>query len=101
MKIIAESAFNHNGSLEYLKELAFLAQKSGADYFTMQLMYVDSFCTKDYSKFQLYKDTEFSKQEWYGVFDYCNSIDLPFIPCVLEETSFKWAYDYGCRLMKI
>jgi len=101
MKIIAESAFNHNGSLEYLKELAFLAEKSGADYFTMQLMHVDSFCTTDYSKYQLYKDTEFSKQEWYAVFDYCKSINLAFIPCVLEETSFKWSYDYGCRLMKI
>lgn len=101
MKIIAESAFNHNGSLEGLKELALLSKKSGADYFTMQLMHVDSFCTKDYSKYQLYKDTEFSKQQWYEVFDYCNSIDLLFIPCVLEETSFKWSYDYGCRLMKI
>ena len=101
MKIIAESAFNHNGSLEYLKELAFLAEKSGADYFTMQLMHVDSFCTKDYSKYQLYKDTEFTKQEWIEVFDYCNSINLPFIACVLEETSFKWALEYGCKLMKI
>ena len=101
MKIIAESAFNHNGSLEYLKDLALLSKKSGADYFTMQLMHVDSFCTKDYSKYQLYKDTEFTKLQWLEVFDYCNALELPIIPCVLEETSFKWAYDYGCRLMKI
>ncbi len=101
MKVIAESAFNHNGSLEYLKELALLSKESGADYFTMQLMHVDSFCTKDYSKFQLYKNTEFTKLEWFEVFDYCNAIDLPIIPCVLEETSFNWALEYGCTFMKI
>ena len=41
MKVIAESAFNHNGDLEYLKQLANAAHKSGADNFTFQVMNTD------------------------------------------------------------
>jgi sialic acid synthase SpsE len=60
MKIIAESAFNHNGNFNYLKELALSSKASGADYFTVQVMNVDAFCVKEYEKFNLYKETEFS-----------------------------------------
>lgn len=101
MKVIAESAFNHNGSLDYLKELAYISKKSRADFFTVQVMNVDSFCTKDYSKHGLYKDTEFTPQEWNNLFDYCKEIEIDVIPCVLEEESFKNCYDYGFRLIKI
>lgn len=101
MKIIAESAFNHNGSLEYLKELALITKVSGADFFTVQVMSVDSFCTKEYSKHDLYKDTEFSPLEWNKLFDYCKEIEMDVIPCVLEEVSFNNCYEYGFRLIKI
>ncbi len=101
MKIIAESAFNHNGSLQYLKDLALAAKNSGAHYFTVQVMHVESFCTKDYSKYELYKNAEFSKEQWYEVFDYCLENDLKVIPCVLEETSLEWCVNYGFLLFKI
>ncbi|MGJ8684483.1 MAG: N-acetylneuraminate synthase family protein [Nonlabens sp.] len=101
MKIIAESAFNHQGSLTYLKNLANEARKSGADFFTCQVMNVEAFCTQDYSKYTLYKETEFSKKEWIELFDYCNDISLDVIPCVLDEESFSLCYSYGYRLIKI
>ncbi len=101
MKVIAESAFNHNGDLNYLKQLALLSKNSGADFFTVQVMNVDAFCTKDYSKYKLYKDTEFTSAEWYDIFDYCKKIEIDVIPCVLEENSFNSCYDYGFRLIKI
>ena len=101
MKVIAESAFNHNGSLDYIKELAYISKNSGADFFTVQVMNVDAFCTKDYSKHGLYKDTEFTPQEWNELFDYCKEIEIDVIPCVLEEVSFENCYDYGFRLIKI
>ena len=46
MKIIAESAFNHNGNLNYLLELANAAKKSRSDYFTVQVYNTDAFCAK-------------------------------------------------------
>ncbi len=101
MKIIAESAYNHQGNLNYLKQLAQAAKNAGADYFTIQMMNVDEFCTKEYSKYQLYKDTEFSPKQWQEIFTLCKEIGLEVIPCTLEKSSFDMAYNYGYRLVKI
>ncbi len=101
MKIIAESAYNHQGNLNYLKQLANAAKNAGADYFTVQMMNVDEFCTKEYSKYQLYKDTEFSPKQWLEIFALCQEIGLEVIPCTLEKSSFNLAYDFGYRLVKI
>jgi sialic acid synthase SpsE/spore coat polysaccharide biosynthesis protein SpsF (cytidylyltransferase family) len=101
MKIIAESAFNHNGNFDYIKELALISKNCGADYFTVQVMNVDAFCTKEYSKYQLYKETEFSFEKWREIFDYCKEIGIEVIPCVLEEESFNDCYEYGFKLVKI
>ena len=76
MKVIAESAYNHQGNFNYLKELAQAAKNSGADYFTVQMMNVEEFCTKEYSKYQLYKDTEFTTNQWVELFDYCKTINV-------------------------
>ena len=60
MKIIAESAFNHSGSLDYLLKLSDVAKESEADIFTVQVMNVDNFCVKEYERYPIYKDTEFT-----------------------------------------
>ena len=38
MKIIAETAFNHNGNLDYLLRLIKSSKESGADFVTVQIM---------------------------------------------------------------
>ncbi|MGZ3885747.1 MAG: hypothetical protein ACXVDL_15990, partial [Bacteroidia bacterium] len=101
MKLIAESAYNHQGNFDYLKKLADASKEAGADYFTVQMMNVEEFCTKDYSKYKLYKDTEFSTAQWIGLFDHCRALGLEVIPCTLEKASFDTAYNYGYRLVKI
>lgn len=87
MKIIAESAYNHQGNFEYLKNLAIASKQAGADYFTVQMMNVNEFCTKEYSKYQLYKDTEFTETQWKTLFAYCKEIEMDLIPCTLEKAS--------------
>jgi len=101
MKIIAESAFNHNGSIKYLLDLADAAMQSDADYFTVQVMDAKEFSVKDYSKYQLYIDNEISKEDWKKLFDHCKKIQLDVIPCILDENSFLLCYNYGYRLFKI
>lgn len=101
MKIIAESAYNHQGNFDYLKLLAKAAKSSGADYFTVQMMNVEEFCTREYAKYKLYKDTEFSEKQWIELFDFCKSLNIELIPCTLERPSFDLAYGYGYRLVKI
>lgn len=101
MKVIAESAFNHNGSLDYLKDLALEAKNSDADFFTVQVMDVPSFCVKEYSKFNIYEENTLSFDEWKIFFDYAKSIDLEVIPCVLDIPSLKLSYNEGYRFLKI
>lgn len=101
MKIIAESAFNHNGSFNELVNLALESKKAGADYFTVQVMNVNQFCVNDYEKYQLYKDTEFSEAQWIELFDICKKNKIDVIPCVLEEASLELCYNYGFRLLKL
>lgn len=101
MKVIAESAYNHQGNFEYLKNLAVAAKQAGADYFTVQMMNVEEFCTKEYVKYQLYKDTEFTEAQWKEIFNWCKQLQLELIPCTLEKSSFDLAYNHGYRLVKI
>ncbi len=101
MKIIAESAFNHNGSLEYTIELANASKEAGADYFTMQLMDVAAFCVENYSKYQIYEENTLSFDQWKEVFEHCEKINMPIIPCVLDIPSFDFCYAEGIRFMKL
>ena len=101
MKVIAETAFNHNGDINYLIELIQEAKDSGADYITVQIMDTKSFCVEDYERYQIYIDNEISKMDWKKVFDFCNDIDLELIPCVLDESSFRFCYNEGFRFFKI
>lgn len=101
MKTIAESAFNHNGSVQYTKDLAKAAKEAGADYFTVQVMDVAAFCVEDYSKYEIYENNTLSFQEWSSVFNYCRELDLPVIPCVLDIPSFDFCYKEGFRFLKL
>lgn len=101
MKIIAESAFNHQGNIDYLKQLALKSKEQGADYFTIQVMHVDTFCVSNYEKYQLYKETEFTLSKWEDFFIFCDENNIKVIPCTLEETSFDFVYNLGFRLIKI
>lgn len=101
MKIIAESAFNHNGSLEYLKELAKEAKNTKTDYFTVQVMDVAAFCVKGYSKYKIYEENTLSFEEWGIFFAFCREIELSVVPCVLDIPSFEYCYKKGFRFLKI
>ncbi|MFI3265778.1 MAG: N-acetylneuraminate synthase family protein [Rikenellaceae bacterium] len=101
MKIIAESAFNHNGNMQYLKELATESKGAGCDYFTVQIMNPDRFCEKNYDKYDIYHNNYFKPNEWIELFDYCKLIELELLPCVLDDNSFELCYNYGFRYIKI
>lgn len=101
MKVIAESAFNHNGSLTYTLDLAKEAKKAGADYFTVQVMDVAAFCVENYSKYDIYENNTLSFEEWSEVFAYCRKIDIEVIPCVLDIPSFDFCYAEGFRFLKL
>lgn len=98
MKIIAESAFNHQGNLDYLLKLASEAKTAGADYFTVQIYNTDFFCDRAYSKYQICKETEHSAEHWAELYRHCQSIEMELIPCVLDNWALDligtWKFDY-------
>lgn len=101
MKIIAETAFNHNGDFDYLKNLILAAKNSQADYVTVQIFDPVSFCLEDYERFDIYQKTSFSHAEWNEVFTYCSELNIQLIPCTLDLKTLKFCYSSGFRLIKI
>ena len=75
MKIIAESASNHQGDYEYLKKLAIAAKEAGADYFTVQILQIDSFCDVTYTNRSIVDDVVFDFEQWRDFFIFCKAID--------------------------
>jgi N,N'-diacetyllegionaminate synthase len=98
---IAESAFNHNGDVEYLRKLASASKEAGADYFTIQVMDVDSFCDKEYEKYKVYVENSISFSEWEDFISFCSSSEISLIPCVLDMTSFKFCRKFDFNIYKI
>ena len=47
MKVIAETASNHMGELDYLKKLSVECKKSGVDMITVQVLDLGAFVTKN------------------------------------------------------
>ena len=101
MKIIAESASNHNGNFDYLIEMATKSKKSGADYFTFQMLHLESFCVKEYQQRHIFEKIQFTDSQWSELFDHCRKIQLEVIPCVLDDHSFRLAFSNGSRFVKI
>ena len=101
MKIIAESASNHQGDFNYLLGLAKAAKESKADYFTAQVLDTESFCDPSYTKRELIEKIVFSKEQWKELFNYCKELELNFIPCAADLNSFKFCVQQGFTLFKL
>lgn len=101
MKIIAESAFNHNGDVDYLIELAIESQNAGANFFTFQVMNVDDFCVENYSKYELYKKYSLSYNDFDYFLEKTKYLEIKYLPCVLDVSSFNYIYEKGFKFIKI
>ena len=101
MKIIAESASNHNGKLERLLEMALAAKNSGADYFTFQIFDPKAFCVADYERFDVVAEIALDQSQWSELIDYCGQIEMDLIPCPLDLKSLKFCLEKGFLLLKV
>lgn len=101
MKIIAESASNHQGNYDYLVELAKAAADAGADYFTAQVLEPTAFCDETYSSLQVVKDVSFDQATWCIFFNECKTININFIPCPADSLSLEFCLNEGFALIKL
>lgn len=111
--LIAEIGINHNGNMTIAKRLVREAKKSGADCVKFQMRHMPSLYRENIkdgvhdedigsqytldllSKFQL------SDIEMFELFDYCKSIDIPFICTPWDLKSLEKLEKYGMPAYKL
>ena len=101
IKIIAESASNHNGNYDNLLSLAKNSKLAGADYFTVQICDAKSFCDDTYPSIDVVKNICFTQLEWKTFFQSCRDSDINLIPCPTEIVSLNLCIDENFELIKI
>jgi len=101
MKIIAESASNHQGDYDYLVGLAQAAKNAGADYFTVQVLNIDGFCDATYKSRKLVEEIVFSQDKWREIFITCREMELSLIPCAADFSSLEFCISEGFELIKL
>ena len=101
MKIIAESASNHQGNINYLIQLAEAAKEAGANYFTAQILSPEAFCDKTYSSIDVIKKIAIDQNTWKILFEKFKSIGIDFIPCAADIDSLNFCINHGFKLIKL
>jgi len=101
MKILAETASNHNGDLNYLIKLIDKIIIDENVYITAQILTPESFCDKTYEKYDFIKQIAFNYESWVKVFDHCKKTGHQFIPCPCDISSLEFCLLKGFKLIKI
>lgn len=101
MKVIAESASNHQGDFQYLLKLADATKYAGADFFTVQVLEINSFCDATYKSREVVEKVVFSQDKWLEFFAYCKKKEIALIPCAADVQSLKFCLNQGFKLIKL
>lgn len=101
MKIIAESASNHQGKFPVLLGLADASAYAGADLFTVQVFRTDAFCEPEYERRGIVEEIEFTLDQWRELFAHCRELGIEVLPCPLDGPSLDFVAAEGFKLIKI
>ena len=102
MKIIAETASNHMGQIEYLKELTLKCHTAGANYITVQIFDLDSFVSKsDKKSFENFSKIHISQNKWVDYFKFCKDKRIEILPCILDEKSAEMCCNSNFKEVKL
>ena len=102
MKIIAETASNHMGEMDYLKELSLQSINNGADFVTVQVFDLDSFVTReDKPSYSNFSKICFDKKQWKEYFKWAETKDISVIPCILDNKAFEMVSSTKINTVKV
>ncbi len=87
MKIIAETASNHMGEIDYLKEITDKCFEYGADMVTVQIFDLDSFVSKYDEYHSNFKNICFEIRDWENYLSWAMKKGYDILPCVLDNKS--------------
>ncbi|HQX04628.1 MAG: N-acetylneuraminate synthase family protein [Flavobacterium sp.] len=85
-----ETAFHHEGDLNYLKELIYNAKLINADGVKFQVLTnIDDFVAVQHSGYDILKKYCFSYNQWSSIFEYTKGLDLDIILMPLNKEALK------------
>lgn len=87
--VIAETAFNHMGKIEYFEKLIKNAESNDIKMITFQILHPESFSTLAYSKYKFSKQVEIDFEKWEYIYNLCVKNNIVFIPCFLDLFSYE------------
>lgn len=89
--IIAETAYNHEGSAKELINMTVDVYKLGLDAIKFHLMLdVDSYITKDHELNKKYKEWKLSKRQWKSIIDKSLDLDLDVVALCDDVESIRF-----------
>lgn len=100
--LYAETAFNHEGDLDYLKRLILDAKEAGVNGVKFQVLIdVDEFMSKKHSIYSQFRNWLFTPDEWGSIFSLCAENDLDVIMMPLDLQSLHLCSDYNVKYFDI
>jgi sialic acid synthase SpsE len=113
--IIGEAGINHNGEIKKAYEMIELGKKSGLNAIKFQTFSADEFIanvslTHTYfsqgkkiteSQYNMFKQCEFSKEEWYKVKEKCDKEDILFLSTPENSSDLDLLLQIGIPAIKV
>lgn len=87
--VIAEVAGSHEGDLKQAKRLLELSQEAGADAVKFQILKADELVVSSHPKYPIFKEMEFSPEQWLELLDYSRRLDISFLADVFDIPSLE------------
>ncbi|WP_268123779.1 N-acetylneuraminate synthase family protein [Roseivirga pacifica] len=102
MYIYAETAFHHEGDLDYLKELVSTAKSCGANGVKFQVLTeTDYLISKKHSQYQKLKSITLPFDEWREVFDHTEKLGLDIVMMPIDPECLRLLEDFNIRFLDL
>ncbi len=93
--LYTETAFHHQGEMEYARKLIEATKDSGASGIKFQVIFnINNLTSSKHSKYEFLKTLEFSEKEWEELLEYAIDLGLDLIIMPLDLESFELIEKY-------
>ncbi len=113
--IIAEAGINHNGDLALAKKMIADAKKAGADAVKFQTFQTEEFIRNrdemytyrsqgkevTESQYEMFKRTEFTKEEWQEIKKFCDMQEIIFLSTPVSVEDVNLLLELGIEAIKV
>lgn len=100
--LYTETAFHHEGDVNYLKNLIQASKESGANGIKFQVLTNPTdFISKSHSSFQELSSFCFAKSTWKDIFKYTEALDLDIIMMPLNIEALELCNEFSIKYLEI